>query len=63
VLPGTVQLRALLAELCTADGYRCYAATRQGLVVLPPERLATVQLQEEFGGQDVILCAADLPPL
>jgi hypothetical protein len=29
--------------------------------VLPPERLATVQLQEEFGGQDVILCAADLP--
>jgi FkbM family methyltransferase len=63
VLPGTVQLRTLLAELCTADGYRCYAATRQGLVVLPPERLATVQLKEEFGGQDVILCAADLPPL
>ena len=60
VLPGTVQLRALLAELCTVDGYRCYAVTRQQLVELPPERLATVQLKEEFGGQDVILSAADM---
>jgi FkbM family methyltransferase len=60
VLPGTVQLRALLAELCTADGYRCYAVTRKQLVELPPERLATVRLREEFGGQDVILSAADM---
>ncbi|MET0765913.1 MAG: FkbM family methyltransferase [Blastococcus sp.] len=63
VLPGTVQLRALLAELCTVDGYRCYAVTRQRLVELPPERLATVRLKDEFGGQDVILCAAPMPPL
>jgi FkbM family methyltransferase len=63
VLPGTVQLRALLADLCTVDGYRCYAVTRQRLVELPPERLATVQLKEEFGGQDVILRAGDMPQL
>ena len=24
-------------------------------------RLATVRLREEYGGQDVILCAADIP--
>ena len=34
VLPGTVQLRAVLAELCATDGYRCYALSRQGLVEL-----------------------------
>ena len=62
VLPGTPKLRALLAELCTDDGYRCYAVTPGRLVPLPPERLATVRLRQEFGGQDVILCAADLPP-
>jgi len=49
VLPRTVKLRTLLAELCTEDGYRCYAATLGGLVELPPERLATVRLQEEYG--------------
>jgi len=61
VLPGTVKLRALLAGLCTVDGYRCYAVTPRELVELLPEQLATVQLKDEFGGQDVILCAADVP--
>jgi FkbM family methyltransferase len=61
VLPGTVQLRALLAELCTADGYRCYAMSRDGLVELDGGRLATARLMDEFGCQDVLLCAGDLP--
>jgi FkbM family methyltransferase len=60
VLPGTLKLRALLADLCTIDGYRCYAVTPRRLMQLLPERLATVRLREEYGGQDVILCAADL---
>ena len=57
VLPGTGRLRALLADLCLRDGYRCYAPTRDQLVELDPARLATVRLKDEFGGQDVILCA------
>jgi FkbM family methyltransferase len=61
VLPGTVRLRALLAELCRQDGYRCFAATRERLVELEPARLATVRLKEEYGGQDVVLCATDAP--
>jgi FkbM family methyltransferase len=61
VLPGTGQLRALLAELCTTAGYRCYAFGRAGLVELDGERLATVRLMDEFGCQDVLLCAGDLP--
>ncbi len=61
VLPGTAQLRALLAELCTADGYRCYALTRQRPVELAPEQLATVRLMDAFGCQDVLLCATGLP--
>jgi len=61
VLAGTVQLRAVLADLCATDGYRCYALSRQGLVELEPSRLATVRLMDEFGCQDVLLSAADLP--
>jgi FkbM family methyltransferase len=61
VLAGTVQLRALLAELCATDGYRCHALSRQGLVELDGEQLATARLMDEYGCQDVILCAADLP--
>jgi FkbM family methyltransferase len=61
VLAGTVQLRALLAELCATDGYRCYALSWQGPVELDAERLATVRLMDEYGCQDVILSAADLP--
>jgi FkbM family methyltransferase len=61
VLPGTAQLRAVLADLCTRDGYRCYAASARGLVELPPARLATVRLLDEFGCQDVVLRASDRP--
>ena len=61
VLAGTVQPRALLADLCATDGYRCYALSRQGLVELDAERLATVRLMDEYGCQDVILSAADMP--
>ncbi|HEX2073282.1 MAG TPA: FkbM family methyltransferase [Geodermatophilus sp.] len=63
VLPGTGKLRSLLAELCVQDGYRCYVATRQGLVELAPARLATVRLKEEFGSQDLILSTTDPPRL
>jgi FkbM family methyltransferase len=61
VLAGTVQLRALLADLCATDGYRCYALSRQGLVPLDRERLATARLMDLYGCQDVLLCAGDLP--
>ncbi len=61
VLPGTVQLRALLAELGATAGYRCYAFSGAGLVELGGERLATVRLMDEFGCQDLLLCAGDLP--
>jgi FkbM family methyltransferase len=61
VLPGTGKLRALLAELCLRDGYRCYAATRERLVELEPARLPTVRLEEQYGSHDVILCTTDPP--
>jgi FkbM family methyltransferase len=61
VLPGTVQLRALLAELCATRGYRCYGLSRQGAVELAVDRLATVRLLAEFGCQDVILTVDGLP--
>ena len=59
VLPGTGRLRALLADLCLRDGYRCYAPTRDQLVELEPAQLATVRLKDAFGGQDVLLCPTD----
>ena len=62
VLTGTVQLRAVLAELCATDGYRCYALSRQGPVELDRERLATARLMDEYGCQDVLLTATGLPP-
>jgi hypothetical protein len=61
VLPGTPQLRALLAELCTTDGYRCYAFSAIGPVELGADRLAKIRLMDAFGCQDVLLCAGDLP--
>ena len=61
VLPGTVQLRRLLAELCATDGYRCYALSRHGLVELDGDQLATVRLMDAYGCQDVLLCAGELP--
>jgi FkbM family methyltransferase len=61
VLPGTGKLRAVLADLCRRDGYRCYAVTRDRLIELEPGRLATVALTEQYGGHDVILCTGDPP--
>ena len=61
VLPGTPRLRALLADLCTSDGYRCYALGREGPVELRPDRLGTISLMDSYGCQDVLLCATDLP--
>jgi FkbM family methyltransferase len=61
VLPGTAKLRALLADLCLRDGYRCYAATRERLIEVEPARLATVRLEEQYGSHDVILCTTDPP--
>jgi FkbM family methyltransferase len=62
VLPGTVQLRALLAELCATDGYRCYALSREGLIELDSRELATVRLMDRYGCQDVLLSSGALPP-
>jgi FkbM family methyltransferase len=61
VLPGTPRLRALLAQLCVEDGYRCYAPTRRRLAPVDPARLPTVRLRAEYGNQDVILSTADVP--
>jgi len=63
VLAGTVQLRALLADLCASDGYRCYALSRHGPVELDGQRLAAARLMDEYGCQDVLLCAGELPQL
>jgi hypothetical protein len=63
VLAGTPQLRALLAELCATGGYRCYALSDRGPVELDTDRLAVVRLMDEYGCQDVLLCAGSLPPL
>ena len=61
VLAGTVALRALLADLCDEVGYRCYALSRDGLVELDGDRLATVRLMDEYGCQDVLLTVGDIP--
>jgi hypothetical protein len=61
VLPGTDRLRALLADLCSSDGYRCYALTRRDAVELALEDLATIRLMDRFGCQDVLLSATALP--
>jgi FkbM family methyltransferase len=62
VLPGTVRLRALLADLCRRDGYRCYVPEPDRLVELAPDRLVGARLKEQYGTQDLILTTADPPP-
>ena len=58
VLPGTAQLRRLLAELCRDDGYRCYVPVAgDRLVRLEAADLPGARLLERYGGQDVILSA------
>ena len=62
VLPGTVRLRRLLAELSRGLGYRCYVPQRRRLVFLDPDRLDRIDLLTEYGVQDLILSAdAELP--
>jgi FkbM family methyltransferase len=63
VLPGTAQLRRLLARLCTELGYRCYVPQPTRLIQLAPDRLAKVTLLDEYGVQDLILCARPCLPL
>lgn len=63
VLPGTAQLRQLLARLCAELGYRCYVPQPGQLVQLAPDRLARVHLLGEYGVQDLVLCANPRLPL
>ena len=63
VLPGTARLRRLLARLCGELGYRCYVPQPGRLVRLEPDRLGEVALLEEYGVQDLILCADPRLPL
>jgi hypothetical protein len=58
-----VQLRRLLARLCTVLGYRCYVPQPTRLIQLAPDRLAEVTLLDEYGVQDLILCARPCLPL
>jgi FkbM family methyltransferase len=57
VLPGTVRLRRLIAELCRDDGFHCYVPAADGLVRLELPDLLGVRLLDRYGCQDVILCA------
>jgi FkbM family methyltransferase len=63
VLPGTAQLRRLLARLCGELDYRCYVPQPGRLVQLEPHRLGEVALLDEYGVQDLILCADPCLPL
>jgi hypothetical protein len=55
VLPGTRQLRGLLARLCDDLGYRCFMPRPDRLVPIPATRLAGVDLWREYGTNDVVL--------
>jgi FkbM family methyltransferase len=57
MLPGTPQLRAVLVDLCSAGGYRCYVPVGDDLVEISRDRIATVHLQREYGTNDVIFAA------
>ena len=57
VLPGTLRLRRLLADLCRDDGFHCYVPGAEGLVRLEIDDLLGARLLDRYGCQDVILCA------
>jgi FkbM family methyltransferase len=57
MLPGTPQLRAVLADLCSTGGYHCYVPVGEDLVEIPSDRIASIHLQREYGTNDVILAA------
>jgi FkbM family methyltransferase len=63
VLPGTPRLRRVLFRLCTEFGYRCYAPTRDRLIPLAVEQLATISLHREHGTNDVLLSVDDDLPI
>jgi FkbM family methyltransferase len=56
VLPGTPRLRAVLVQLCTELGYRCYIPSRKRLIPITPLQLPTVSLQRVYGTNDLLLC-------
>lgn len=60
LLPGTSRLRELLVGMCDELGYRCYAPTGPRLVEVDPSAILTLDLQRQFGTNDVILCTEDL---
>jgi FkbM family methyltransferase len=60
VLPGTIKLRRLIADLCCDDGFRCYVPLADSLVRLELPELFGVCLLDRYGCQDVILSAETL---
>jgi len=60
LLGGTPALRLVLTEMCEAGGYRCYAPTRDRLVEIPAQSLATLNVQADFATNDVVLTAHPL---
>jgi FkbM family methyltransferase len=57
VLPGTVRLRQLIADLCRDDGFRCYVPRADALVRLEIPDILGAPLLDRYGCQDVILSA------
>ncbi len=57
VLPGTVRLRQLLADLCRHDGFHCYVPRADSLVRLEIADILDAPLLDRYGCQDVILSA------
>jgi FkbM family methyltransferase len=57
VLPGTVRLRQLIADLCRDDGFHCYVPGADGLVRLEIAEILGARLLDRYGCQDVILSA------
>jgi FkbM family methyltransferase len=55
VLPGTVRLRRVLADLCHDDGFHCYVPDADRLVRLASADILGARLLDRYGGQDVIL--------
>jgi FkbM family methyltransferase len=60
VLPGTVRLRRLLADLCREDGFHCYVPRADALLRLELPDLLGTPLLDRYGCQDVIVSAESL---
>ena len=57
VLPGTVKLRQLIADLCRDEGFHCYVPRVDCLVRLEVPDILGAPLLDRYGCQDVILSA------